>query len=88
MSGLYLREWSAAKQRTQNSTPDLFAERCLKILGIRRTAQKLGASLVIDLEKLGARELEQLRIEIAAQLSSRRLGTSAEQQQTGTNPHL
>jgi hypothetical protein len=68
---LYLREWSAANQRANSSTPNLFAANHFKILGICRALQKLGASPAVDLESLGAHELEQLRVEIAAQLRSR-----------------
>jgi hypothetical protein len=89
MSALYLREWSAATQRAQNSTPDLFADRRLKIFGIRRAFIKLGASPTVDLEKLDGHELEQIRVEIAAQLSSRRCGaTPLEQQPTDNNEKL
>jgi hypothetical protein len=76
---LYLSQWRAATQRANCTTPDLFSSNRFKILGIRRTLIKLGASLTVDLEKLDGHELEQVRVEIAAQLSSRRRGTSAEQ---------
>jgi hypothetical protein len=80
MSGaLYLRKFTAARQRANGNTPDLFAGNHFKILGIRRTLARLGATPTIDLEKLDAQELEQVRVEMAAQLSSRRRGTSAEQ---------
>jgi hypothetical protein len=77
MSGaLYLRRFSAAR-RYANSTPaDLFAESRFKIFGIRRAVAKLGASLAINLEELDARELEQLRIEIASHVRNRTSKTS------------
>ncbi len=75
----YLREWSAATHRANYATPDLFSARQFKILGIRRQLNKLRASLAIDLEKLAEHELEQIRVELAAQLPSRSRGISAEQ---------
>lgn len=87
MSSLYLREWSAANQRSNNSTPDLFAARHFKILGIRRALAKLETTPLIDLEKLDERELEQVRVEIAAQLSSRCRGTPAEQPTATKKPY-
>ncbi len=81
MSGLYLREWRSAVARSQNSTPDLFATNPFKVFGIRRALTKLGATAIIDLETLSEHELEQMRLEIAAQLSARIRGASAEQQQ-------
>jgi hypothetical protein len=71
MSTVYLRQWTMANARSTNHTPDLFASCQFKIFGIRRSLTKLGADPAIDLETLGAHELEQLRIELAAQLSSR-----------------
>jgi hypothetical protein len=71
MSRLYVREWTAARQRVKNATPDIFAENRFKIFGIRRALQKLGASPAGNLERLNAHELEKLRGELAAQLSSR-----------------
>ena len=83
MSGaLYLRRFSAARQRVNGHTPDLFADNRFKIFGIRQALAKLGASPAVDLESLNIHELEQLRIEIAAQLSSRRRGTNAEKSTT------
>lgn len=83
MSGsVYLREWTAARRRTNSNTPDLFSARRFKLFGIRRTLAKLGASSVVDLEKLDDRELEKVRAEIATQLSSRKRGTDAGQTTT------
>lgn len=87
MSGLYLREWRAAAQRSNNNTPDLFSDKRLKVLGLRRTLVKLGAAATVDLESLDAHALEQLRVELAAQLSSRTRGTRpTEQQPKEKNP--
>jgi hypothetical protein len=68
MSTRYLREWTAATERANAVTPDLFAETQCKILGVRRTLSKLGASSAVDLETLDACALEQLRAELAEQL--------------------
>lgn len=88
MSGArYLRRFSAARRQAINVTPDLssiLVERQIKILGIRRAITKLGASLTIDLEQLDAPSLEQMRVEIALQLSSRNRADTLAEQMTAT----
>ncbi len=78
MSTLYLREWSSAVGRLNCSTPDLFTENRFKVFGIRRVLTKLSASPLADLETLNSRELERLRVDLVAQLSSRIRGTPSE----------
>jgi hypothetical protein len=82
MNALYLRQFSAARHRAANDTPDLFASRQFKMLGIQRAFHKLGACPAVDLEKLGEQELEQIRRELAAQLSSRKSRETPPEQTT------
>jgi hypothetical protein len=85
MSGsLYLREWSAAVKRRNAKSPDLIEQleasdrrKQLTIFGIRRTLRKLGAGIAVDLERLNAHELDQVRLDIATRFRRKQREESA-----------